>query len=393
MNTKMKKIFSFALMGALVLCTFSSCSEGGDEGGNGNGNGNGKNPQITIVTSREGDMVLWGVEDWSRFSLAGNGTATIDWGDGSQLQEVTLLPIVSEPGVDGFETGYKRDHEINHTYTMPGLKTITITGDITGLFVSSHDYSVSEIDVTRMPGLKCLLTYSNSLTSIDLSNNPALEYLRFSQNQHISALDLSENTALKLADCIYLPNLTELNIGANTSLEFLYCINCENLSELDLRGCSALIHLDCTLDDLRSSINNMSALYVDGCTALTDLRCIGNNLTSLDVRGCTALERLHCNLNNLSALYVSGCANLNELWYSENDIHLIDLSGCTGLRKVICERNSLNADELFHLANQLPILSEDDRGQFFFSQQSDPFSQEQYGQFVETLQNKFWWSY
>lgn len=87
-------------------------------------------------------------------------------------------------------------------------------------------------------------------------------------------------------------------------------------------------------------------LDLSGCTALIVLHCSGNELTSLNVSGCTALENLSCDENRLSSLDVSGCVSLDRLHCSSNELRTLDLSGCTALEYVDCSKNRLDSLEL-----------------------------------------------
>ena len=47
------------------------------------------------------------------------------------------------------------------------------------------------------PALECLWHGFTPITSIDLSNNTNLKYLRMSQSSNLAALDVSQNTLLE----------------------------------------------------------------------------------------------------------------------------------------------------------------------------------------------------
>jgi len=94
-----------------------------------------------------------------RIGLAGTGTATIDWGDGSEAETKEI--------VQGGRSGFSRE------FSDGSSRTITITGDSITLFNCSN----------------------NQITALDVSRNTALTYLDCSENQ-LTALDISRNTAL-----------------------------------------------------------------------------------------------------------------------------------------------------------------------------------------------------
>ena len=98
-----------------------------------------------------------------KFGLAGSGDARIDWGDGKS-DAVTL----------GAEL-----QDISHDYPDDSAyHTITIVG-------------------TEVTGLDCQM---NNLTSLDVSENTALEELECADNK-LTSLDVSRNTMLELLDC------------------------------------------------------------------------------------------------------------------------------------------------------------------------------------------------
>lgn len=129
----------------------------------------------------------------------------------------------------------------------------------------------------------------NKLTSLDVSNNPALEVL-----------------------CCYCNNLTSLDISGCTALEYLDCY-LNNLTVLDVSHNPALEYLDC-------EFNSITFLYVSNNTALEYLNCSQNYLTSLDISSCTALISLDCSCNKITALDISNNFALSKLDCSYNRI-------------------------------------------------------------------------
>ena len=126
-----------------------------------------------------------------------------------------------------------------------------------------------------------------NLTSLDVSNNTALTYLRCSSNQ-LTSLDLSNNTALVHLECRE-NQLISLDLSNNTALET------NQLISLDLSNNTALETLDCYY-------NQLTSLDVSNNTALTYLRCSSNQLTSLDVSKNRLLGQLSLSDNPLQKL-------------------------------------------------------------------------------------------
>ncbi len=300
----MKKTFGkLSLVCAAVLAAFAlaSCS-GGDSvaatprntthsgGGNTTPRNNTNNdntatetppvviPAITLTTAFEGDM--------SGFALAGSGTATINWGDGSPEQSVELQTLV----LDNYGQ-IAASHHVPHTYAEgSGTKTIKVTGTITGMD-SGNTASVTSVDVTTMSSLKYLDLYDEKLTALNVTKNTALTWLRCPFNA-ITSLDLSKNSALSRLTCQN-NALTRLDVSKNVALTELLCNN-NAITALDVSKNTALVEFIC-------SDNALTRLDVSGMLFLKTLACHENRLTSLNVSGCTALETLGCNWNKLSA--------------------------------------------------------------------------------------------
>ena len=117
---------------------------------------------------------------------------------------------------------------------------------------------------TAITGLDCQF---NQLTSLDVSQNVALEFLNCWGNQ-----------------------LTSLDVSQNTALETLYCHS-----------------------------NQLTSLDVSQNTALTDLDCQGNQLTSLDVSQNVNLLGIQCYDNQLTCLNVANGNNLDITLTADNN--------------------------------------------------------------------------
>ena len=159
-------------------------------------------PKITMTTTVSGPTCIY---------LLGTGSAAIDWGDGDS-EEITLTPS------DVFNDLW--DYDFSHTYASDAVKTITVTGAVTG-FDRNSAGNASALNVSGCPGLKFLGCFCEDLTELDLSKNTALEWLNCEDN-HLSALDLSKNTILEVLYCDG-NQLESLNITGNTKLDYVEC--------------------------------------------------------------------------------------------------------------------------------------------------------------------------
>lgn len=165
-------------------------------------------------------------------------------------------------------------------------------------------------NISNLTGIKAFVNLntldcsSNNLTSLDVSNNTALEYLDCWYNQLIS-LDVSNNTSLVYLNC-NANQLSNLNVSNNTALKLLYCCCNTQLTTLDVSNCTAIEELNC-------ADNQLTTLDVSNCTNLEWLYCKGNQLTTMDISNCTALKSLYCGENQLATLDISNNLALETL--------------------------------------------------------------------------------
>ena len=182
-------------------------------------------------------------------------------------------------------------------------------------------------------------------------------------------------TALKVDD-YYSSNsnkLTALNVQGLTALERLVCGG-NQLTELNVQGLTALKELSCgsnqltelnvqgltALQGLNCAYSQLTALNVQGLTALQELNCYSNQLTALNVQGLTAWKELQCGGNQLTELNVQDCTVLQELICSSNQLTALNVQGLTALKELSCGSNQLNADAFKKLFNDLPVRADSD---------------------------------
>ena len=164
----------------------------------------------TVFTARaddSSDKIKMTTEAGGKVSVyvAGSGTATVDWGDGSEKLTLAL----DERGV-----------EFEHSYPNAAARTIAVNGEcITGLACSS--IKLTDLDVSRNTELTRLTCSYNQLTSLDVSKNTALIRLFINGNQ-LTSLDVGNNTALTNLEC-HANQLTGLDVSQNTALTYLVC--------------------------------------------------------------------------------------------------------------------------------------------------------------------------
>ena len=156
--------------------------------------------------------------------------------------------------------------------------------------------------------------YSQHLTAIsNLVALPALTYLDLWTNS-LTTLDVTQNSALTFLDCSY-NSLTALDVHLNTALTGLGCGG-NALTVVDVTQNTALINFGC-------SINSLTALDVTQNTALTGLGCSNNSLTTLDLTHNPALVNLYCYSNALTALDISYNTLLTHLYCYSNQLTVL----------------------------------------------------------------------
>jgi hypothetical protein len=201
--------------------------------------------KVTMVSNADGKVTL---------RLAGNGTANIDWGDGSKKQQVALTETAAI---------------LSHAYAGKSSRTIAIDGaDITGLDCKGN--KLSFLDVSNSASLTTLDCSENQLRDLDLSRNTVLKVLWCNGNQ-MNHLDVSKNTMLAELYC-YRNLLSTLDVTNNTNLVWLNCYQNKLLS-LDLSKNRSLRRLDCYE-------NRLKTVDFSNNTALKWVVCCDNQFTT-----------------------------------------------------------------------------------------------------------------
>ena len=174
----------------------------------------------------------------------------------------------------------------------PGLKTVSLYGDITYLACASNE--LTAIDVSGNPTLTTLNAPLNKLTALDVSKNSALTHLDFSGNK-VYTIDISQNRAL-VSLWSFNNQLLELNLSNNL-----------NLTSLDCSG------------------NRINRLDVTKNSELVRLVCYNNQLTSLDISNNNKLNRLWLFGNAFSDMETERITNVVnqmsnvDLWIADYD--------------------------------------------------------------------------
>jgi len=192
-----------------------------------------------------GSMVLKHSTVYTVLFMAGRGTVTIDWGDGT----VENHPLIAADEGDMDDFMYYR------TYSSSTPRTVTISGGTITHFMCFEN-ELTHLDVSKNTALEMLVCADNLLTSLDVSKNTALEVLACSDNM-LTSLDVSKNTALEALECSF-NKITHLDVSKNTALENLSCWD-NRLTSLDVSKNILLEWLD--LDDNLFSGTALNATF------------------------------------------------------------------------------------------------------------------------------------
>ena len=214
---------------------------------------------------------------------------------------------------------------------------------------------LTELNVSGAKKLKELVAWGTQLTTVDVSGNPAMAQLDCSENPaliglncsgtQVENLNLSGNTALEWLWCFNTP-ITELDVSGVPALKELVCWS-TGLKKLDVSPNTALRELDCSENDSLTELNcsgtQLEKLNIGGTPALEQVWCFSNKLKNLDVSGASALKELICWGNQLTKLDVSQNPALTKLDCSENKLAKLDVSQNTALKELNCDSNKLKA--------------------------------------------------
>ncbi|MDR1015345.1 MAG: InlB B-repeat-containing protein [Coriobacteriales bacterium] len=170
-----------------------------------------------------------------------------------------------------------------------------------GAYVTSYSGSPKDVTLPATLGGQPVVSVALQglgLTSLDVSACGALKYLdcghyndwnyHYNRN-YLTSLDVSACPLLEYLDCTS-NDLASLNVGVNTHLKRLYCsgnglaalTGVGNCTELEYLNCGSISYLDPYDYYNVVRYNNLTALDVSDCAALTILNCSGNRINDPD---------------------------------------------------------------------------------------------------------------
>ena len=223
---------------------------------------------------------------------------------------------------------------------------------------ASNAIDMKSLDgIELFPNLTSLELLDSDLDSLDVSQNPKLEYLTVVFS-NITSLDVSKNQNLKELNCSY-NGLSNLVIGENPNLIELTCWN-NQLSSLDVSKVPNLKALIChenqltslnlsqnsKLEEVNCETNRLTSLSLGKNPNLTTLKCYNNQLTNLNIGQNPNLTTLLCNYNQLTSLDISHNSMLNWLRCDENQLTSLDVSQNPNLTTLTCGYNQITGLDL-----------------------------------------------
>jgi Leucine-rich repeat (LRR) protein len=197
-----------------------------------------------------------------------------------------LMPLLNNPAINTNADGFIQVSEAN-AYTGSIIVNGSGISDLTGIEAFA------------------LLVYldcsNNNISSVNLSNNLALQFLQIEYNQ-LSSLDVTANL-----------NLIQLECGNNqiSSIDISSNINLENL-EISFNQLTSIdVSANQNLTSLFLEQNALSSIDVSNLVGLQTLGIGGNLLTSLNVADNSNLIVLNCAGNQLINLNMQNGNNYN----------------------------------------------------------------------------------
>lgn len=211
------------------------------------------------------------------------------------------------------------------------IQELSVFINIQTLVLRNPQFS-GDIIFPHFPVLTSLsLSQNRSITSVDITDNTALEYLSIS-NTSITTLDLSMLTEIKELH-IFNNALSELNTSPLTKLETFFAYGNE-LDNLDISQ-----NLNLTVLDVSS--NNLTTFNTIHNKELIQLVVSSNELLTVDLSGNPKLKYFNINGNKLTGIDLSSNPDLEKLWIAFNKLLSLDLTDNTKLNLVWAQSNEI----------------------------------------------------
>ena len=127
-------------------------------------------------------------------------------------------------------------------------------------------------------------------------------------------------------------------------------------------GASLILSPDKLDIKVKVTTADSTPVTVEGCT---ETELTSGTETVLHAKGTLVIlkgkiKELECRYNQLTALNVQGLTALQRLWCSSNQLTELNVQGLTALKYLCCYGNRLNADAFKKLFDDLPVRQDSD---------------------------------
>lgn len=171
------------------------------------------------------------------------------------------------------------EDETAESYNIADISEIRYFTELAALYCD--DNKLTSLDVSNNTALEVLGLNDNQLTSLDVGNNAGLVVLNCDRNRLVS-IDVSKNTALK-ALSLGSNQLASVDVSSNAALEFLF-LKGNQLTSIDVSNNAGLKVLGC-------GRNHLATLDLSKNTSLTDVYCEGNELKKIIIPAENSLDK------------------------------------------------------------------------------------------------------
>ncbi len=133
---------------------------------------------------------------------------------------------------------------------------------------------LTALNLGNNPNLTHLDAFRNHLTTLDVSGCPKLKRLDIWDNAGLGSIDVSNNPGLQYYNCAH-NDAFSIDVTHNTELQKLIC-SYNDIVSLDLTHNPKLVYLDC-------ACNEIASLNISSNTQLYFLQAFTNPFTALDI--------------------------------------------------------------------------------------------------------------
>ena len=336
-NSKSKAQSAFWKLGAVAFITatifFVACKQTGNTGGGGE-----STPKHAINFSVE----------------SGNGTLKAK---AYGVAETTTSPINVEEGKAVIFTATANDGYRVKGWTLDG-NAVNGTAETYTLAVTQP--ATVKVSFEAIPPTKYTVTL-NQAEHGTVTASPAIPQDGKVDENTVITFTATANDGYKIGKWTVTGSTLETGTGADGSETAKVKITADTTISVSFELIppgEAILTLDpnnLTIK-VKAKTADGSAITVEGCNETT---LASGTRTTLLAKGTKVILKgniieLDCSENQLTALNVQGCTALQELFCYENQLTELNVQGCTALKYLRCYGNKLNAQAMTALLNALP---------------------------------------